>query len=141
MARAQKVTSYEKFFEVVRRFVRDHAGEPDAVAVEVRITYRVGGEARDQLVYSILPCVAYGPAPGGRGAEPFVPTPLQAAILAALMRRALRTDALARACSVSSSRLFAPSGGIKELRKRGLVRHHRRLGFYRPNAPPDALAK
>lgn len=72
--------------------------------------------------------------------EIFVPDPFQTAILTALEGKALRTDALASVVG-DRSRLFRkPTGGIPELRKEGLVDHHSRLGYYRPDAPPPELA-
>ncbi|HZT80909.1 MAG TPA: sigma-70 family RNA polymerase sigma factor [Gemmataceae bacterium] len=72
-------------------------------------------------------------------AHPFVPTALQRAILTALDRRALRTDALAVAAGYSRRQLFTPRG-LLEMKERGLVAHHPRLGFYRPDAVPPELA-
>ena len=69
--------------------------------------------------------------------EPWVPTPFQTAILNALEGKALKTDALGNATG-DRRRLFKP-GGIKELKTLAKVRHHRRLGYYRPDAPPPAL--
>jgi hypothetical protein len=69
--------------------------------------------------------------------EPFVPTPFQKAILSALDGVALRTDALAGKVG-DRRRLFKP-GGIKELMALGLVKNHRRLGYYRPDARPTEL--
>ena len=68
----------------------------------------------------------------------FLPTPFQQAILDALEGKAMRTDALGAAVG-DRSRLFRP-GGLKELRERGLVDHHERRGFYRPDSPPEELA-
>lgn len=70
--------------------------------------------------------------------ELFVATAFQQAILDALEARALRTDALGQAVG-DRSRLFKRNG-LAELRERGLVSHHKRLGYYRPDAPPDELA-
>ncbi len=61
-------------------------------------------------------------------------------ILEALAGVALRTDALAAKAGINRSALFAHPGGLKELQARGDVSHHRRMGFYRPDAPPDELA-
>ncbi len=68
----------------------------------------------------------------------FVPTAFQEAVLAALEGRALRNDALAREVG-ERSRLFRHPGGLRELRERGWVAHHPRMGFYRPDAPPEQL--
>ncbi len=67
---------------------------------------------------------------------PFVPTPLQHAILKALQHQALKKDPLAaKVCAGDASRLYKP-GGIKELRDEGMVDHKHGVGFYRPDAPP-----
>lgn len=88
----------------------------------------------------ILPCPpANGVSPAAEvGSEPFVPTPYQEAILVALEGKALRTDALANVVG-DRSRLFRHPGGLRELQAHGLVAHHKRLGFYRPDVPPEAL--
>lgn len=69
---------------------------------------------------------------------PFVPTAYQRALLRVLAGTALRTDALAGASGGDRRRLFRP-GGLTELRARGLVGHHDRLGYYRPDDPPPEL--
>lgn len=52
----------------------------------------------------------------------------------------MRTAALAKAVGCSEPQLFKkPKGGIEELKTHGLVAHHERLGFYRPDAPPPDL--
>lgn len=77
---------------------------------------------------------------GGRVSEEatFVPTPFQEAILDALEGKALRKQQLGAAVG-DASRLYRDPGGLKELRDHGLVAHHSRLGYYRPDAPPDQL--
>ena len=70
--------------------------------------------------------------------EVFLPNAFQKAILAALAGKALMTDALGDAVG-DRSRLFKP-GSLKELREHGLVEHHKRLGYYRPDVPPPELA-
>lgn len=68
----------------------------------------------------------------------FVPTQFQQDILEALSGRALRTDALA--AKVGNRRgLFKDPGGVPELIEEGLVSHHKRLGYYRPDKPPADL--
>lgn len=69
---------------------------------------------------------------------PFIPNAVQKAILKALEGKALRSTALARIVG-DSGRLFRKPGGMQELRDRGLVAWHQRLGFYRPDAPPKEL--
>lgn len=70
----------------------------------------------------------------------FVPTPFQADILAALEGKGLRTDALAAKVG-DRRRLFKDPGGIPELQEQGLVSHHRRVGYYRPDFPPPELSR
>jgi hypothetical protein len=78
------------------------------------------------------------PLPPSGQPKPFVPTLLQRDILRALQDKALRTDALAAACDVDRRQLFRP-GGLPELRERGLVGHHRKVGFYSTGAPPPGI--
>lgn len=68
----------------------------------------------------------------------FVPTPFQKGILLALNGQALRTDDLAHKVG-SRRKLFIHPGGLRELQEQALVGHHKRLGYYRPDAPPPAL--
>lgn len=77
--------------------------------------------------------------------DQFVPTSLQEAILKALDGRALKTDDLAdKCCGGDRSRLYdmnrkQKTGGLNELKARGLVKHKRTVGYYRPDArPPSA---
>jgi hypothetical protein len=70
----------------------------------------------------------------------FVPTQLQREILAALNGQALRTDELLAAVDCPRSQLFKrPTGGLQELRDRGLVAHHDNLGYYRVDSPPPEI--
>jgi hypothetical protein len=88
-----------------------------------------------------VPCLerrALGNARNGTD-DPFVLTPFQEAILEALEGVALRTRALGAAVG-DVSRLYKP-GGLQELRAHGLVDHHHRLGFFRPDTPPEQLRK
>jgi hypothetical protein len=66
----------------------------------------------------------------------FIPTRRQKALLEALEGRALRSDAWAERSKVEKSGLMRAK---KELQARGLVKHHKGLGFYRPDAPPPEL--
>lgn len=70
--------------------------------------------------------------------KPFVPTAFQADILDALDGKALRADALGHKVG-DRSRLYRRPGGLHELREEGLVCLHKRLGYYRPDAPPPEL--
>ncbi len=73
--------------------------------------------------------------------EPFIATPLQAAILKALDGRALKKQPLAdEVCKGEGTTLYRP-GGLKELRERKKVDHKSRVGFYRPDAPPPDPTK
>jgi hypothetical protein len=133
--RHESRTESQDLFDAARRYVHATYG-PVVQAVTVTITLSTGG----RVVLPIVPGLPPGaPDPGGDGDEPFVPSPFQEAILAALEGQARRTDALAREVG-DRSRLFRHPGGLKELRDRGLVKHHPRLGFYREDALPDQLA-
>jgi hypothetical protein len=68
----------------------------------------------------------------------FVPTPFQKGLLHALEGLALRTDALAAKVG-SRRKLFTHPGGLRELQEQALIAHHKRLGYYRPDAPPPEL--
>jgi len=52
---------------------------------------------------------------------------------------ALRTDKLAAIVGGKRDRL--DKDGLVPLQRQGLVCSHRRLGFYRPDAPPEELAE
>ena len=67
-----------------------------------------------------------------------VPTAVQKAILTALAGCALRTKALVKATRVEHSQMFRH---MKELKERGLVSTHAKLGFFRPDHPPAILAE
>ncbi len=69
----------------------------------------------------------------------FVPNQFQESILGALEGKALRADALGHIVG-DRSRLYRKPGGLQELRDQGYVSHHPRLGYYRPDAPPEELA-
>ena len=69
----------------------------------------------------------------------FIPTDFQRDILSALKNRSMRTDALAHRLQCGRSRLFADPGGLPELQEQGMVAHHRRVGYFRPDAPPPDL--
>lgn len=68
--------------------------------------------------------------------EQFIPTPFQQSILDSLDGKALRTDALG--AKTNRNQLFK-TNGLKELIEQGLVKHHKRIGYYRPDAPPPEL--
>ncbi len=81
------------------------------------------------------------PVPAAPAAPPaFIPTAFQTAILDALDGRALRTEALAAAVGGDRRRLFRKPGGLTELREKGMVDQHPRLGYFRPDSPPEELA-
>ena len=71
----------------------------------------------------------------------FIPNPLQEAILAALRGKAMRTDALINKTDSSRRQIFKNPGGIPELQEEGLVAHHPRVGYYRPDDPPQNVAQ
>src|SRR5262245_32838817 len=107
---------------------------------QVRLTFSDGSRLKLQ-----------GPFPGAHAppaaaetpqseSQPFIPTPFQADILAALEGKALRTDALIAKLDCDRSRLYKRPGGIHELREHGLVGHHSRIGYYSVGAPPPELA-
>ena len=81
------------------------------------------------------PKAGSGSPPAASG--PFIPTPLQKAILAALAGQALKKQALADLICKGEGTVLYREGGIKELRALGLVEHKRRIGFFRPDAPPE----
>ena len=76
--------------------------------------------------------------PARPGKLPFVPNAYQRGILEALDGKAMRAKALGRELG-DERRLYRDKGGIKELEEEELVRHHERLGYYRPDAPPAEL--
>lgn len=89
----------------------------------------------DRPVSMLLSRIVYSTRPE----DVFVPSHMQRGILDALNGKALRTDALASKVG-SRSRIFRRDG-IHELRHAGLVSHHKRIGYFRPDAPPPELAK
>jgi len=68
----------------------------------------------------------------------FVPTPFQKAILDALDGKAMKTDQLGHA--VKDRRRLFKENGLAELMDLGLVSNHSRLGYYRPDSPPEELS-
>jgi hypothetical protein len=85
-----------------------------------------------------IPQLASGPPPPPTMPPTrFVPTPFQKGILHALDGQALRTSDLAHKVG-NRRKLFVHPGGLRELQAQGLVAHHHRLGYYRPDAPPPA---
>jgi hypothetical protein len=112
--------------------------QPGAILVEVPLKLADG---RTLPMSFVMPPLA-APAPPQASADeyqPFIPTAFQKAILKALEGKALRARALGAAVGESASWLYRP-GGMTELRERGLVEQHERLGYYRPDAPPPELA-
>jgi hypothetical protein len=75
------------------------------------------------------------PAPAP--ASVWVPSDVQACVLEALAGKSLRTKELARAAGVSERDLFRHPGGLRELQDRGDVVNHKRLGYFRPDDPPQ----
>ena len=67
---------------------------------------------------------------------PFLATPMQKAIFAALDGQSLKKQALADAVAKGDGGALYRRGDLQELRNRGMVQHKPRVGFYRPDAPP-----
>ncbi len=118
----------------LQAFARDQLG--GRLIVKLTLELHDGGT----LALPLSPLVEPGTTAVVPETEAFVPTAFQVAILDALDGKALRTDALAAAVG-DRSRLFRHPGGLKELKDQGLVANHHRLGFYRVDAPPEALAE
>jgi hypothetical protein len=76
--------------------------------------------------------------PSAPVAGDFVPNAFQRAVLKALAGTGMRTDAIAAKVG-DRRRLFRDPGGLPELQERDKVRHHPRLGYYRPDDPPAEL--
>jgi hypothetical protein len=106
--------------------------QPTRITIRTRsgIRIRVDVPTRRQTAPNREPAPAAPPPPAR-----FVPTPFQKGILEALHGQALRTDDLAHKVG-SRRKLFTHPGGLRELQEQGLVGHHKRLGYYRPDAPP-----
>ncbi len=116
------------------------ANLPGTLTVEVSLRLATGAVlpmpfVAGQTIQLPTPAV---PAPPADDWQPFVPTPFQRAILAALDGKAMHARALGTAVG-DASRLYKP-GGVQELRERGLVELHARLGFYRPDVPPQEIS-
>jgi hypothetical protein len=126
-----KRTTFEDLFRVLTELVEDSYPGDSAEVLELRL--------RSGRTIS-LPV----PAPGGGGRQEegegdvWIPTATQQTILDALEGRGLRTDDLAHAVG-SRSQLYRRPGGLPELQDRGIVKHHPKVGFYRPDAPPEVL--
>jgi hypothetical protein len=116
--------------DLLRRIAEAAAGEPFDLALTIR--------GRRIEVRSSEPD-AVPDAPSPRPVR-FVPTGFQDDILAILVGKALRTDALVAILGCERSQFFRRPGGIQELRENGLVDNHERLGYYRPDAPPAVLS-
>jgi hypothetical protein len=122
----------------VLRAVRSWADQTYPGNQQLTISLVVPWQA-EPLRFPIPPAGAL-PAPAAPepvAAAPFVPNAFQMGILKALEGKGLRTTALGLEVH-DQRRLFKP-GGLKELKKQGLVAWHPRIGFYRPDAPPEVL--
>lgn len=117
------------FFDSLQKLVAETW--PGTAAVEIVIKLNTGQKAKMPVP---MPAFKVSVVAG----DAFVPNAVQTAILKALEGKALKTNALV-AVAGSKSQLFRVPGGIQELRDRGLVEHHDRLGFYRPDMPPPSL--
>lgn len=121
----------------VRQFMNDNV--PGSIAL--RVSIYIAGSV-EPLSLPVSPSVQATTTSiiSTEHADVFVPDAFQQGVLVALEGQALRTDALAAALGGDRSRLFKkPKGGLQELREQGLVSHHPRLGYYRPDAPPEEL--
>lgn len=125
----------EEAAEVLREFVAHHY--PGRTLTELKLLFN-DGKKMNYLLPAGPILVQTSPDQNRTNGDSFVPTTFQEEVLAALEGRALRTDALGNAVG-DRSRLFRNPGGLKELRKYNLVKHHPRLGYYRPDAPPEEL--
>lgn len=67
----------------------------------------------------------------------FVPNAFQKAILKALDHQALRTSSLGQ--RVGDERRLFRKNGLTELIEEGMVAHHKRIGYYRPDSPPQGF--
>jgi hypothetical protein len=85
----------------------------------------------------------FGRAPSNRQESAIAETgndplsPLQEAILAALDGKAMKVEELANVCTGGDSSRLYKAGLKSELELRGLIRHKRGLGWYRPDKPPN----
>jgi hypothetical protein len=120
-----------QFFDALRRAVKGlyPSEEPDSIEIRLK-----GRPCPVTLPVPPAPPAAPPPAP-----PPFVPTDAQACLLEALEGRALKTTPLSEASGINRSQMFRHPGGLRELQDRGLVVNHPRLGFYRPDAPPEEI--
>lgn len=120
-----------KVRKAIDEFVPGHAGGT------VSIRLHTGDRVRLEFASH---ATSDADANGQSSGEQFIPSEFQAAILAALEGKALRSDPLGDVVD-DRRRLFRHPGGLKELQERGLVCRHSRLGYYRPDAPPEALGQ
>ncbi len=100
----------------------------DVDAMRARVTkelHVLGLRAREVQLTVVDPC-----------RRVLVPTPLQKSILKALDGQALKKEPLAEQCKVDPRTLYK-QGGIKELMAEGLVCTKPRVGYFRPDAPPE----
>ncbi|HEY7427447.1 MAG TPA: hypothetical protein VH682_24650 [Gemmataceae bacterium] len=116
--------------DAVRKYLEENI--PGRTPLRIGI---ITAEDRKPIILPILAAVK--PAASLRNG--FVPTPFQEGILDALEGKALRSDPLGAAVG-DKRRLYRHPGGLQELREEGLVDHHARLGYFRPDAPPPELS-
>lgn len=107
--------------------------KPPAAIDALKIAHALCRAHRElvDVVQQILPPLEQDPE------SIFIPNAFQKGILDALANKAMRTDALANKVG-SRSRLF-DEDGLPELVDEGLVCHHKRIGYYRPDAPPAEM--
>lgn len=122
--------SNANLFRELQRWVAEDY--PGLAPVEVIVVLSSGQRAR----LPVPPAVPAVAAP--KAAEPFVPNVIQRAVLDALDGKAMTSTKLGDLVG-DKRRLFKKPGGLEELRAEGLVEHHSRLGYYRPDSPPPEL--
>jgi hypothetical protein len=110
------------------------AEQPTRITIRTRSGFRI---RVDIPIQPLAPPLREQPSPSIPPLGRFLPTPFQKGILQALQGQALRTDALGRKVG-NRRKLFTHPGGLRELQEQGLVAHHKRLGYYRPDAPPPS---
>lgn len=135
------MTSLDDVFAVVRAYIRDNYGDhPDTLRIitaagkKIQLPIPVAAGSLSKLHEADTET---GSMEQEEEWTPFIPNGFQKGILKALEGKGLRTDALGAAVG-DRARLFKP-GGLQELKERGLVCHHKSLGYYRPDLPPIEL--
>jgi hypothetical protein len=137
MSKKQLHAPKPALIEVAQAMIRKLDGGAerlDCIAIRLKSGIRIRVDVLPEGHWQPAASPAARPAARNR----FVPTPFQKGILQALDGQARRTDDLAHKVG-SRRKLFIHPGGLRELQDQGLVGHHKRLGYYRPDAPPSEL--